>query len=65
MVIKTKDFTTYLDEFTKSTYVMIIINDKSVNLELLTLNIELSRKKSYKMSTFSGSGLGKIECFGK
>jgi len=44
MVIKTKDFTTYLDEFTKSTYVMIIINDKSVNLELLTLNIELSRK---------------------
>lgn len=44
MVIKTKNFTTYLEEFTKSTYIMIIINDKSVNLELLTLNINLSRK---------------------
>ena len=44
MIIKTKNFTTYLEEFTKSTYIMIIINDKSVNLELLTLNIDLSRK---------------------
>jgi Ras-related GTP-binding protein A/B len=44
MVIKTKNFMTYLEEFTKSTYIMIIINDKSVNLELLTLNIDLSRK---------------------
>lgn len=44
MVIKTKNFTTYLEEFTKSTYIMIIINDRSVNLELLTLNIDLTRK---------------------
>jgi len=45
MVIKTKNFTTYLEEFTKSTYVMIIINDKSVNLGLLSLNIDISKKK--------------------
>jgi hypothetical protein len=44
MIIKTKNFTTYLEEFTKSTYIMIIINDKSVNLELLSLNIDISRK---------------------
>lgn len=44
MVIKTKDFTTYLEEFTKSTYVMIIVNEKDVNLELLSLNINLSKK---------------------
>ena len=43
MVIKTKNFTTYLEEFTKSTYLMIILNDKSVNQQLLKLNIELSR----------------------
>jgi Ras-related GTP-binding protein A/B len=43
MAIKTKNFTTYLEEFTKSTYIMIIINDKSVNLELLALNVNLSR----------------------
>ncbi len=44
MTIKTKNFNTYLEEFTKSTYIMIIINDKSVNLELLSLNVNLSRK---------------------
>ena len=44
MVIKTKSFTTYLEEFTKSTYVMIIVNEKDVNLELLSLNISLSKK---------------------
>jgi hypothetical protein len=44
MVIKTKNFTTYLEEFTKSTYIMIIVSDKSVNLELLSLNISLSKK---------------------
>jgi hypothetical protein len=44
MIIKTKNFTTYLEVFTKSTYIMIIINDKSVNLELLSLNIDISRK---------------------
>jgi len=44
MIIKTKNFITYLEVFTKSTYIMIIINDKSVNLELLSLNIDISRK---------------------
>jgi len=43
MVIRTKDFTVYLDEFTKGTYLMIILNDKSVNQQLLKLNIDLSR----------------------
>jgi hypothetical protein len=43
MLIKTKNFSTYLEEFTRSTYIMIIINDKSVNNELLRLNIDLSR----------------------
>ena len=45
MVIKTSGFTTYLEEFTKSTYIMIIIKDKDVNLNLLKLNIELSKGK--------------------
>ena len=44
MVIKTKNFVIYLEEFTKSTYIMIFINDKSVNNELLKLNIDLSRQ---------------------
>ena len=43
MVIKTKSFTSYLEEFTKSTYIMIILSDTSVNQELIKLNIELSK----------------------
>lgn len=43
MVIQTKNFTAYLDEFTKATYIMIIINDKKVNLELLRMNVALAK----------------------
>lgn len=49
MVIQTKNFTAYLDEFTKATYIMIIINDKKVNLELLKLNVELARDEFEKI----------------
>lgn len=45
LVIKTKGLTTFLEEFTKSTYIMIILQDKSVNLNLLKLNIDLSKGK--------------------
>ena len=45
MIIQTRNFTTYLDKFTKSTYIMVIISDKSPNLELLKLNTKLCRKK--------------------
>ena len=44
MVIQTRNYTTYLDEFTSSTYIMVIINSKNVNLELIKLNIALCRK---------------------
>lgn len=45
LVIKTKEYTTYLEEFTKSTYIMIILKDKNVNLNMLKLNIELAKNK--------------------
>jgi Ras-related GTP-binding protein A/B len=45
LVIKTKGFTTYLEEFTKSTYIMITLQDKNVNLNLLKLNIDLAKGK--------------------
>ena len=44
MVIQTRNYTTYLDEFTNSTYIMVIINSKNVNLELIKLNVALCRK---------------------
>ena len=44
MIIQTRNYTTYLDEFTNSTYIMVIINSKNVNLELIKLNVALCRK---------------------
>jgi Ras-related GTP-binding protein A/B len=43
MSIKTKCFAAYLAEFTSNTYVMIVLNEKSANLGLISLNIKLSR----------------------
>ena len=44
MIIQTRNYTTYLDEITNSTYIMVIINSKNVNLELIKLNVALCRK---------------------
>ena len=44
MIIQTRNYTTYLDEFTSSTYIMVIINSKNTNLELIKLNVALCRK---------------------
>lgn len=49
MVISTKNFTAYLDEFTTATYIMIILGDKKVNLELLRLNVALARDEFEKI----------------
>mmetsp|Transcript_15182 Transcript_15182/g.15736 ORF Transcript_15182/g.15736 Transcript_15182/m.15736 type:complete len:311 (+) Transcript_15182:24-956(+) len=53
LVIKTKGFTTYLEEFTRSTYVMIILKDKNVDLNLLKLNIEISKGKMEEIMSLS------------
>lgn len=45
LIIKTKNFTTYLEEFTKSTYIMITLQDKNVNINLLKLSIDLAKGK--------------------
>lgn len=44
LVIQTKNFTCYLDELTSFTYVMVILSNKNINLELVKLNTALSRK---------------------
>ena len=44
MIIQTRNYTTHLDEFTSSTYIMVIINSKNTNLELIKLNVALCRK---------------------
>lgn len=40
-----KKFTVYLDEFTKNTLVLIFIDKSKLNIDLLSVNIDLTRKK--------------------
>jgi Ras-related GTP-binding protein A/B len=44
MVIETKDYSAYLDEFTNATYILVILPRKNVSIEMLKLNTSLSRK---------------------
>ena len=39
MVIQTNLFVIFLGEYTKSTYIMVVLNNKSVNMGLIKLNI--------------------------
>ena len=44
MVIETKNYSAYMDEFTNATYILVILSNKKVSLELLKLNTALCRQ---------------------
>ena len=44
MVIETKNYSAYMDEFTSATYILVILSNKKVSLELLKLNTSLCRQ---------------------
>ena len=44
MVIETKNYSAYMDEFTNATYILVILSNKKVSLELLKLNASLCRQ---------------------
>jgi Ras-related GTP-binding protein A/B len=44
MVIETKNYSAYMDEFTTATYILVILSNKKVSLELLKLNTALCKK---------------------
>ena len=43
MVVKNQKFSAYVEGFTTSTYIMIVVSDKSVEQELIAMNIKASR----------------------
>jgi len=43
MVVKNEKFTSIIDEFTSSTYIMVIVNDPEVEQEAIAMNIKASR----------------------
>jgi Ras-related GTP-binding protein A/B len=48
--VRTKDFITHLEEFTSCTYIMIVVKDVNYNLQLLTLNLDLTRDMFEKLT---------------
>ena len=44
MVIETKNYSAYMDEFTTATYILVILSNKKVSLELLKLNTALCKQ---------------------
>ncbi len=43
MVVKNEKFTALIDEFTSSTYIMVILSDPNVEQEAVAINIKASR----------------------
>lgn len=44
MVVKNEKFTALIDEFTSSTYIMVIVSDTNIEQEAITMNIKASRE---------------------
>ena len=53
MVVKNQKFTAFIDEFTSSTYIMVIVSDPDIEQEAIALNIKATR--DYFESIVQGS----------
>jgi Ras-related GTP-binding protein A/B len=43
MVVKNSKFTAFVEEFTKSTYIMVIVSDPDIEAEAIALNIKATK----------------------
>ena len=43
LVVKNEKFTAFIDEFTSSTYIMVICSDADIEQEAISMNIKASR----------------------
>lgn len=43
MIVRNERFTAYIDEFTSSTYIMVIVSDHSVEEKLISTNIKAAK----------------------
>ena len=44
MLVKNSVFTAFVEEFTKSTYIMVIVSDKDIENEAIALNIKSTKE---------------------
>jgi Ras-related GTP-binding protein A/B len=43
MTVRNERFTAYIDEFTSSTYIMVIVSDPSIEEKLISTNIKAAK----------------------
>ena len=53
MVVRNQKFTAFIDEFTSSTYIMVIVSDPDIEQEAIALNIKAT--KDYFETIVQGS----------
>ncbi len=51
MVVKNSQFTAFIDEFTNSTYIMVIVSDPDIEQQAIAMNIKVT--KDYFETLFS------------
>lgn len=44
MVVRNQKFTAFIDEFTSSTYIMVIVSDPDIEQEAIALNIKATKE---------------------
>ena len=57
MVVKNQKFSAFVENFTSSTYIMIVVSDPKIEQEAITMNIKLTRDyfEDLIKSSYSGS----------
>lgn len=43
MVVKNQKFSAFIDEFTSSTYIMVIVGDQDIEHEAIAMNIKATK----------------------
>ena len=43
MVVKNQKFSAYVENFTSSTYIMIVVSDPTIEQEAISMNIKLTK----------------------
>lgn len=57
MVVKNQKFSAFVENFTSSTYIMIVVSDPKIEQEAISMNIKLTRDyfEDLVKSSYSGS----------
>jgi len=64
MVVKNQKFTAFIDEFTSSTYIMVIVSDPDIMQEAIALNIKAT-KDYFESIVYNSAWRNRFDGFGE